>query len=336
MEDSQSIILTAEAESLLRDETQRARLLSMHPLQMGTYIIPTPMIMTCYEEASSRVADQRTGTLFAGESRLGKTYTARWCKSQLIEDFPQCAVTAMFVPAVESTSNERVHRLLLDAIGHPYPQSARQPRLLKMIISAVISRCAQLGGHQFVLVIDEANNLGKLDFHQLIAIQNGLDEQQIKMTSVLFGLTKLKARISQFREDEEDQIIARFFRSVDPFYGCRSVEELHYILSQYDSPQGSAWPDGTNICFTRFYFPLAYVHNGFRLSNYASSIWETLESRQKIPIIGLQMEIVALVVRHLFLDNFKRDSPCFAFTPQDIDAAIEKSDYGNQNPKLNL
>lgn len=319
--------LPQQSRTLLQDTVRLEGLMEMHPISVGGYIVATPMIRDCYASVYDRVQDRRTGIVFAGRSRLGKTCTVRYCLNAILKDFPRSAVTALFVPSSSMPRDKRVHHLILAATGHHYSESASPERLIGIIKNHVISTCARLGSNQFILLIDEANNLDVVDYNQLVAIQNSLDSEGVLMTTVLFGLEDLQKRHSDLKSSSaNDQISKRFFRKVIPFYGCRGTSELSTILEQYDTE--SEWPDESGISYTRFFLPQAYENNNLRLAAKVNEIWTILNYRETIDPTGLTMETITLVVKHLLRDNYRDDSPIFYFTKEHITRAIDKADYG--------
>lgn len=104
-------------------EEHRIELLGRHPLARRHYTIPTPMVQYAYQAIRERVYARRTGLVFVGKTRYGKTTCACAALQYLLQEFP--TIHAIFVPARSSqrTNDGHVYRVilksdLLHSFGH--------------------------------------------------------------------------------------------------------------------------------------------------------------------------------------------------------------------------
>ena len=96
-------------------------------------------------------------------------------------------------------------------------------------------------------------------------------------------------------------VAARFMLTSAPFHGIRSLKELAFVLSAYDT--GSEWPVGSGISFTAG-LATAQWAQGFRMKNCASALWQALIDELPLDYDGpheFPMKTIATASRHMLL-----------------------------------
>lgn len=301
----------------------RDKLIEDHPITRRRYTVPTPMLKSAYVVTRERVYSRRTGLVFFGETRAGKTTCALSIKDYLEEEFPNVYVTLATARHTNRPVDGHVYRLILEGSGHVCAKRNDPNLLLRNVVADVQICTNQRHGDQYVLIIDEVNLLNEADLSNLLELHNALNLLDIRMTTVSFGQPEILDRISSLLAQEKKQIVARFFRAPKPFHMCDSASSLNELLSYLD--EKTEWPDGSGCTYTQFFFPLAY-RSGFRMSKYTQNIWTALDTACSGSHEGCTMEIVALAVEWLYLAMWRDDSSDFSLTDDDIAAALEAAD----------
>lgn len=72
---------------------RRNELLDYHPVVRRQYTVPTPMLVKAHQEARDRVWSRRTGAIFYGETRTGKSTCAVSIRDYLQDEFKNIYIT---------------------------------------------------------------------------------------------------------------------------------------------------------------------------------------------------------------------------------------------------
>jgi hypothetical protein len=302
-------------------EAKRQELLDRHPIVEREYILPTPMMSRAYSVIRDRVWARRTGAVFFASPRTGKTRCALATKDLLLNEFPKIHVTLLSARSARP-SDSHMFRLILEAEHHAL--SKRDANyLFESAVADITVKTKATGGHQFVLLLDEAQKLNDIDLQHLVSFHNALEQAKIKMTTISFAQPEIVHRRSALMASNDRQIIARFLSEPLQYDGCSSVIELRRILDSYDI--GSEFPEGSGWSFTRFFVPIAFA-SGFRLGNYASHLWGKLASAAGIGSNGaVPMEHTCLTIENLLLMLKTQDCENLTVTDSDIAASVESS-----------
>ncbi len=214
-------------------------------------------------------------------------------------------------------------RLILEGCGHVLANRTDPEVLLRNVILDVQTNLANLGGRQYVLILDEVNLCNETDLTELLEIHNILSLQGVKMTTISFGQPEVLNLISSLRQTEQNQIIARFFRKPIPFCSCNSEETLAKVLDSLDT--NAEWPVGSGWTYTYFFFPRAFA-KGFRLATYASAIWRAFKKALPDETRGFTMEAIALTINGLYIGMRGKDSADLILSDEDIVNALASAD----------
>lgn len=303
----------------------RPNLIDRHPLMTRRYTFPTFVIEHAYRAIRERVYARRTGLVFIGRTRYGKTTCARAVRQYLLEEFPSAHVIVVAARATLRPASGHAYRVILESVGHVCAARTDATLLLRNVVSDIETSLAAKGGNHFVLILDEVNLFNQHDMGSLLELGNLLDLRGVTMTVISFGQPDVEHLITSLQEQNKRQLIARFFRRPKSFDGCTGVEMLAGVLTYLDTK--SEWPVGSGWTYTEFFFPLAY-QQGFRFHHYAELIWSEMSAATSDAESGVSMEAVAMTIEWLFLSLRRFDDGQFRLEAKDIKSAIDASDLG--------
>ena len=130
-----------------------------------------------------------------------------------------------------------------------------------------------------IFFADEAQRLDIIEYEWLRDVHDELDRHGIRMMTFSVGQHQLLHQKHAFRESKQSQIIMRFMVDELQFRGILTKEELATCLKGYDD---SFYPENSNWCYTRFFFPKAYA-DGFRMLSQTQYLWEAfLDAYDKV------------------------------------------------------
>jgi hypothetical protein len=298
-------------------------LLNSHPVAKGRYMIPTPMVKFAHEEARERVWSGRTGVVFYGDTRAGKTTCAKAVAESLKEEFNNIYITMASARRTLRPQEGHMARLILEGSGHILARRPDPNLLLRSLMLDIQTNVRSRNGDQYALILDEVNLLNEFDLTSLLEIHNSLDLKGIRMTTISFGQPEILTLIDALKVSEQQQIIARFFRKPIIFRNCDSESTLKQILEDLDLK--SEWPEHSGWSFTYFFFPKAF-ERGFRMAQYAPALWRAMEDVMNGKSSSISMEIIALTVNALYLGYRAQDSADLQFSDEDIRKALDCAD----------
>lgn len=308
-------------------------LLDFHPIREREYVLPTPMLKSTYSIIRERVWTRRTGSVFYGSPRMGKTKCAHATKEALQEEFPKSFISLLSARRSTRASDAHMYRLILEAEHHALSGRANADMLFDNAVADIEVKTKSLGGAQFVLLVDEMQLLNPLDLQQLVCFHNALEMRKIKMTTISFAQPEIQHRRTALLASNDRQIIARFLSELLPFHGCTSSADLKSILKSYD--MASEFPEGSGWSYTRFFAPIAFMH-GFLLERYAVPIWSELIRAAGEGCGGaVPMEHMCLTIEYLLLKMRKQDCANLVLDKEDIQAAVESSQLYNYSASMN-
>jgi hypothetical protein len=302
---------------------QRDEMLKDHPVVRGHYIVPTPMLIHAHQEARDRVWSRRTGVVFYGETRAGKTTCAMSIRDFLREEFSTIYISMASGRQSLRPKEGHMARLILEGSGHALAKRSDPDALLRNVILDIQINVANLGGDQYALILDEVNLCNEFDLTTLLQIHNILWMKGIKMTTISFGQPDILNLINSLLATEQKQIIARFFRKPIPFLNCNAEETLASVLRSID--EDTEWPEGSGWTYTYFFFPRAFK-NGFRLCKYATAIWNGLANASPGSSPSFPMETIALTINGLYLGLRNSDHGGLDLSEKDISRALASAD----------
>ncbi|MGF6696773.1 hypothetical protein OKW38_001384 [Paraburkholderia sp. MM5496-R1] len=86
-------------------------------------------------------------------------------------------------------------------------------------------------------------------------MHDALDREQIKLFTFLVGQQELLSQKTALQIAGKTPIVARLMVEELSFYGIRNAEDVATCLNGYDH---TAYPEGSEWSFTRFYVPKAF------------------------------------------------------------------------------
>jgi len=277
-----------------------------HPILSTYFWISTAQVSKICSLAEFKVLMRKTGVIFCGQSRLGKTKCCEIIEKTLKKTHPRTFVALL--PAVnrEGNSQATVIQQLAKLLGVSLSRSKTRLSVFLEVVDTITFHSLESRGNQFVLLIDELQRFGKDDFYQLADLYNSLDLKQIKMTVISFAMPEIIDKRAEFLQTEQRQIISRFMSEIISFKGIQSEEEIRIILKSYDDT--STYPEGSGITYTRHFMPIAY-ENGFRLEQLSNYFWIELNKLcSGFYIKNLPMEHFMMSVKY-FLITAERHDP---------------------------
>lgn len=165
------------------------------------------------------------------------------------------------------------------------------------------------------------------EYEWLRDVHDSLDRQQIKLFTFLVGQQELLAQKTALQVAGKTQIVARLMVEELSFYGIRNAEDVATCLNGYDQ---TAYPEGSQWSFTRFYVPQAF-DAGYRLVSDASALWQAFEiAHHKANLPGqlaIPMESFARAVEIVLKDSEVKDDPGYRPDPPLWAHAVRHSGY---------
>ncbi|AYC33036.1 ATP-binding protein [Pseudomonas cavernae] len=277
-----------------------------HPILSTYFWVSTAQVSKICSLAEFKVLMRKTGVIFCGQSRLGKTKCCEIIEKTLRKTNSRSYITLL--PAVnrEGNSHATVIQQLANVLGVSLSRSKTRLSVFLEVVDTIVFNTLESRGNQFVLLIDELQRFGRDDFYQLADLYNALDLKQIKMTVISFAMPEIIDKRDDFLRTEQRQIISRFMSEVISFKGLQSEEEMRVILKSYDDI--STYPEGSGITYTRHFMPIAY-DNGFRLEELSKLFWRELNKLSSgFYVKNLPMEHFMMSIKY-FLITAERHDP---------------------------
>ncbi|WP_413380787.1 ATP-binding protein [Alkalihalobacillus sp. 1P02AB] len=282
----------------MNDSHKRPNILdNMHPIETGTYIIPTNEIDRLYQKISQCLINRSPGAIIYGRPRLGKTRAIKYLQTILPLEFEEISTYFIMCRRYKNPNENTFFEDVLTGVGHALPHNGKachkRERLFKFLIEeAVIKK-----SNRIVFFIDDAQRLSEIQYDWLMDINNELDNYGISFTVFLFGQNELVHQRSVFVELGKHQIIGRFMVQHHQFNGVSKKNDLKECLNGCD--ENCEFPAGSNYSFTRYYFPNQFKE-GFRLSNFSDELYSAFkELRSESGIkekIEIPMQYITLTV----------------------------------------
>lgn len=304
------------------NSVQREKLLNSHPIVTKEFVIVTPVIERAYSLIRERVWMRSTGTFLHATQRMGKSVCAQTVEKLLKEENPQIAIMSFSAIKRENRATALFIEMLRSE-NLDVPKYPRFDALENKLMTHILTQCLQKKGLQFVLLIDEMQNLSEADYYLLLAIHNRLEKQNIKMTTIGFAQPEILEVRTALLATRSLHLIARFLSEPIPFDGCSTEQDLSFILKAYDEVE--FYPLDSDISFTRFFLPEAF-DNGLRLTTYASKIWKALKNaRIGSENFAIPMQHLTSTVAYLLLAARSTDSKIYKFDQKIIEDSVDRS-----------
>jgi hypothetical protein len=248
---------------------------ALHPLESGNYRIATPAIQTFYQLVTRCLRYRTTGALIYGPSRIGKTRAIEYLRLLLAETHPK--ITTYHAQAEHKPRHAEgpFFTNLLEAVGHPAPDTGSNPNKRVRLINKIKEACSQSGSGTVALFCDEAQRYDENEYEWLRDVHDHLDRLQINLFTFLVGQQDLLSIKTHFQRAHKTQIVARLMVEELAFFGIRNAQDVATCLAGYDE---TAFPRGSDWSFTRFYLPKAVERGRYRLVHEAQCLWDAFET----------------------------------------------------------
>nr|WP_012018618.1 ATP-binding protein [Pseudomonas chengduensis] len=297
-----------------------------HALFGCDFKLNTPALLAVVQNACFKVLMRKTGVVFTGEPRIGKTSCCEALVYEIPKRFPN--VYVFMIPAVSvdvsgSRYSSIIHQMLdLEEITPRSRVTFIQRQ--SMLIERLLIRAAQVKARQIVMLIDELQRLTVADFNQLADIYNRLRAHKVTLTVISFAMPSIERKVIQFLQNDDRHIIGRFLSDIRSMHGVTSLTQLTCVLGLYDNPSTCS---GSEMCYSSNLLPMAYSR-GFRMASLSEEIWlEMSKIASGKYINNLPMEHLTQVVLYLFVILSQEDRFDLVVPPDLIVEAIHESNF---------
>lgn len=295
--------------------------ITAHPLKTDQALFITHQMVRVLRLSLDRVAARRSGVLFEGASRVGKSRCAKFVAEQLKVQLPDIFTVLHIARHREPGRRQSALKELCES-EHTKPAS-RGVDFLQHLLAYIEAHVTGQPAPQCVLVIDEIQHWRHNDFHVLADLYNYLQLQDIYLTVIGFAQSEIYQLLSGLRAVQHLQTVARFFSEIIPFHGCQKVDELATILQACD--EGSEYPVGSGISYTAFFAPEAFAA-GLRLAPLADLLWKAFdESVAGKYVNNLPMQHVRESIIDLLLLIAPHDSALFEVDEKLVTEAVRRT-----------
>lgn len=301
---------------------------ALHPLESGNYRIATPAIQAFYQLVTRCLRYRTTGALIYGPSRIGKTRAIEYLRLLLAETHPKMTTYHAQAEHKPRHAEGPFFANLLEAVGHPAPDTGSNPSKRVRLINKIKEACSQSGSGTVALFCDEAQRYEENEYEWLRDVHDHLDRLQINLFTFLVGQQDLLSIKTQFQRAHKTQIVARLMVEELAFFGIRNVQDVATCLAGYDD---TAFPRGCEWSFTRFYLPKAVERGGYRLVHDAQCLWDAFETIHNkagfATTLEIPMESFTRAVEIVLKESTSRDAPGYRPPAELWTRAVRDSGY---------
>lgn len=303
--------------------------LAAHPVLRSKIRLPTPSIRSAYDVLANTAFQRAPGCCFFAHPRFGKTEGISVLTDQLAQSFP-----GMPIFSVSAAWHPRFSELifmgeLLTACTHVMGSvgkvEQRRARLRNFMWTQAQTRNSDL----IMLFIDEAQNWHEPELTTLRDLANELAmEHKVQLIAVFFGTPELTSLRTALVQSGRIDLIGRFMIQQYEFRGVLTPEDLAIIMSLYDNPEVSEYPDGSGYSYSHFLMGQAY-ENGWRLQSEVETLWAQykLAAQASGGLNQVGMLWVADSIRRFFMASLEYDHPGFRGDVDAWKAAVAQSGF---------
>lgn len=294
-------------------KNERIRLAARHPMLDQRYAITTTEIEHFHDLAYDWSLARKSGLYVTAFHRQGKTTAIRASLASLEEELPFIAFLTCNGQRLTIKTKEAFCRYMLDSLEYPSAEIRRGARPEVVLANLLMAKCAERGGNQCVLLIDEAQLFSVVHYRYLLELWNILRSQGFILSTILVGQPDLKRLRDLTDESDHGAVVARFFVKGYTMSGIKNLEMLRIFLEHYDSklfyPSDSMWS------YSRFFVKEAF-DRGWRLASEAANYWEALcnisEAKPNaIKTSGFRLAWIVDTIHGFLLDAMAKDKPSF-------------------------
>jgi len=206
-----------------------------------------------------------------GNQRCGKTHACLYLRDTLAETMGYPVATFLWsIPEFASTERDFQQERLRDsgcqAISHR-DIAVLRGRLYDHIAETAIA----MGGRRAIIVVDEAQNLTRQQYHYLHHCDNNLEQRKIRPFFILIGQPELRTMTSSWTQSNGHQVVGRFFTRRHEYKGI-ALADLPRIVEAFDEPLGDADETTYAHAVQRVY------KAGWRLSHESKTLVEVIKA----------------------------------------------------------
>lgn len=236
---------------------------------LGDTPVWTPEIQRLADAVRSTYRLGFRGMAVDGQQRCGKTQACLYLQYTLAEAIGYPLATFLWsIPEFASTERDFVQERMSDSGCHSISHrdiAVLRGRLYDHIAESAIA----MGGRRAVIVVDEAQNLTRQQYHYLHHCDNNLEQRKIRPFFLLMGQPELRTMTTSWSKSNGFQVVGRFFACQHNYKGI-ALADLPQIVEAFDEPVGDAL-DATYA----HAIPEAYKA-GWRLSHIAQMLVEVI------------------------------------------------------------
>lgn len=238
---------------------------------LGETPIWTPEVQRLITSACTQIRLGFPGMAVDGQQRCGKTSACEFLRDALPEALGYPIVTVMWtIPEMAKTERDFVQERLRESECHAV--SHRDIAVLRnRLFDHLADLAAQAGGRKAGIIVDEAHNLTREQYHYLIHCDNALRLRKVRPFFVLVGQPELRSTTSSWMKSSGYQVVGRFFARQHKYMGI-AVADILQVVQGFDEPEF----EGDQSTYAKA-LPDAFA-SGWRLSQVAPLLVEAISS----------------------------------------------------------
>jgi hypothetical protein len=308
-----------------------SEMLVNHPVLRSKIRLPTPSIRSAYDVLANTAFQRAPGCCFYAHPRFGKTEGILALSDQLAQSFPEMPIFSVSAAWHSRFSELTFIGELLTACTHVMASvgkvEQRRARLRNFMWTQAQTRNSDL----IMLFVDEAQNWLEPELTTLRDLANELAlEHKVQLIAVLFGTPQLTAVRTALVESGRIDLIGRFMIQQYEFRGVLTPDDLAIIMSFYDDPEVSEYPEGSGYSYSQILMSQAYA-SGWRLKSEVETLWnhykQAAQSKGGLSQIGMLW--VSESIRRFFMASLQFDRPGFSGDDETWKVAVAQSGFRN-------
>ena len=166
---------------------------ALHPVETGIDHVATPAIEAFCDLAYRCLRYRITGALIYGPSRIGKTRAIEYLRLSLAQTHPKMVTYHAQAEHKLRHAEGPFFANLLQAVGHPEPDSGSNPAKRTRLINKIKEACSRNGSGTVALFCDEAQRYDENEYEWLRDVHDHLDRIQSRLFTFLAGQQDLLA-----------------------------------------------------------------------------------------------------------------------------------------------
>lgn len=225
-----------------------------HPIETGDYIIPTKEVLRLMGSMTRIVNNRLPGMIVYGRPRIGKTWALRFAIDHLPTNFDApLPILYANCNSYRVPSEEKFYSDLLSDFKFPFISKRNSSELRRQVVNFMLEKQKnQSYGVWFSSLTKHTGSQRHIIIGWWIFIMR-LSRKNFNDCYFCWPRrTTFKKNL--FLEQKRSQIIGRFMTHEHDFHGIRTWEDMQLILSGYDSPEISCYPEASGCSFSQYFF----------------------------------------------------------------------------------